>query len=62
MAASPDLSRLPPKGSRDLGTFENTLQDRQLEKQLSFFAFSATYGRKKLLDALQLMYTIYITS
>jgi hypothetical protein len=56
MAASPDLSRLPPKGPGDLGTLENTSQDRQLEKQLSFFAFSTTNGRKKHLYALLIMY------
>jgi hypothetical protein len=39
MASSPDLSRLPPRGPRDLGTLENTSQDRQLEKHLSFFRF-----------------------
>jgi hypothetical protein len=26
MAASPDLSRLPPRGPRDLGVLKNTLQ------------------------------------
>jgi hypothetical protein len=57
MAASPDLSRLPPRGPGDLGTLDNTSQDRQLEKQLSFFTFSTTNGCKKHLDALLVMYS-----
>jgi hypothetical protein len=57
MAASPDQSRLPPRRPGDLGTLENTSQHRQLEKKLSFFAFSTTNGRKKHLDALLIMYT-----
>jgi hypothetical protein len=59
MAASPDLSRLPPRGPGDLGRLENTSQDRQLEKQLSFFE---TNRRMKHLNALLIMYTTYITS
>jgi hypothetical protein len=61
MAASPDLSRLPPRRPGDLGTLENISQDRQSEKQLSFFA---TNGRMKYLYTLLIMYTTpqsYIT-
>jgi hypothetical protein len=66
MAASPDPSRLPPRGPRDLGTLESTSQDRQSKKQLSFFATNRHMKHLNLafnkVNALLIMYTVYITS
>jgi hypothetical protein len=38
MVASPNSSRLPPRGQKDLGKPESTRQNRQSEKRLSFLA------------------------
>jgi hypothetical protein len=54
MAASPDLSRLPPRGPRDLGVLENTLQIDNQEKTAKFFTKNR---RTKYLNALLIMYT-----
>jgi hypothetical protein len=66
MVASPNPSRLPPRGPRDLGTLENTSQNRQLEKQLSFIATNRHMKHLNLAfnkaNALLIMYTVYITS
>jgi hypothetical protein len=40
MVVSPNPLRLPPRGPRDLDSPESTWQDKQMEKQLSFYYLS----------------------
>jgi hypothetical protein len=56
MAASPDLSRLPPRGPRDLGVPNSTLQIDKIFTKAKFFVKSRHI---KYLNALLIMCTTF---